>query len=160
MTIKVGEKMPEGSFRTLTDDGPVDVTTASLFAGKKVVLFGVPGAFTPTCSNDHLPSYLRNHDKIKAQGFDTIACVAVNDMFVMDAWAKERGVAGRILMLADGNGEYARKLGLELDAAKFGMGVRCKRFSMIVADGVVETLNIDEGKYNLTGAEATCSIAR
>ncbi|MCB2107631.1 MAG: peroxiredoxin [Rhodobacteraceae bacterium] len=158
MTIKQGDQMPEGKFRTMTANGPAEISTDDLFKGKKVVLFSVPGAFTPTCSNQHLPSYLKNYDQIKAKGFDTIACMAVNDAFVMDAWGKDRGVGDKIKMLADGNGEYTKKLGLELDASKFGLGTRGKRFSMIVNDGKVETVNVDEGKYELTGAEATCSI--
>jgi peroxiredoxin len=158
MTIKQGDKMPAGSFKVMTAEGPKEITSDELFAGKKVVLFSVPGAFTPTCSNQHLPSYLKNYDKVKAQGVDTIACMAVNDVFVMDAWGKDKAVGDKIKMLADGNGEYTKKLGLELDGSKFGLGTRGKRFSMIVNDGTVEKLNVDEGKYELTGAEATCSI--
>jgi peroxiredoxin len=158
MTIKAGDTMPEGTFRIMTASGPGQLTTDELFKGKKVVLFSVPGAFTPTCSNQHLPSYLKNHDQIKAKGFDTIACMAVNDAFVMDAWGKDRGVGDKIKMLADGNGEYTKKLGLELDGSKFGLGTRGKRFSMIVNNGKVESLNVDEGKYELTSAEATCAI--
>jgi peroxiredoxin len=159
MTIKQGDKLPEGSLRTMTAEGPKEISIDDIFKGKKVVLFSVPGAFTPTCSNQHLPSYLKNFDKIKAQGVDTIACMAVNDPFVMDAWGKEKGVGAKILMLADGNGDYTKKLGLELDGSKFGLGHRGKRFSMIVNDGTVETLNVDEGKYDLSSAENTCSIS-
>jgi peroxiredoxin len=158
MAIKQGDMMPEGRFRVMTANGPAEITTDELFKGKKVVLFSVPGAFTPTCSNQHLPSYLKNYDKVKAKGIDTIACMAVNDVFVMDAWGKDRGVGDKIKMLADGNGEYTKKLGLELDGSKFGLGIRGKRFSMIVNDGKVETLNVDEGKYELTSAEATCGL--
>jgi peroxiredoxin len=150
--------MPPGKFKTMTANGVAEVSTDDLFKGKKVVLFAVPGAFTPTCSNQHLPSYLKNFDKIRAKGIDTIACMAVNDAFVMDAWGKDRGVGDKIKMLADGNGEYTKALGLELDGSKFGLGSRSKRFSMIVEDGVVKELNVDEGKYELTGAEATCHL--
>ena len=158
MAIKQGDKMPAGKFKIMTSEGAKEITTDELFNGKKVVLFAVPGAFTPTCSNQHLPSYLKNFDKIKAQGVDTIACMAVNDAFVMDAWGKDRGVGDKIQMLADGNGEYTKALGLELDGSKFGLGSRSKRFSMIVDNGTVKELNVDEGKYELTGAEATCHL--
>ncbi len=150
MTIKQGDKLPAGSFKVKTADGIKDLSTDEIFKGKKVVLFSVPGAFTPTCSNQHLPSYLQNYDKI--------ACMAVNDAFVMEAWGKGKGVGDKILMLADGNGEYTKALGLELDGSKFGLGSRGKRFSMIVNNGVVEKLNLDEAGYALTSAEATCSI--
>jgi peroxiredoxin len=158
MAIKAGDKMPSGKFKTMGESGVVEISTDDLFNGKKVVLFAVPGAFTPTCSNQHLPSYLKNFDKIKAQGVDTIACMAVNDAFVMDAWGKDRGVGDKIKMLADGNGEYTKALGLELDGSKFGLGSRSKRFSMIIENGVAKEVNVDEGKYELTGAEATCHI--
>lgn len=158
MTIKQGDTLPAGKLRTMTAEGPKELSTDEIFKGKKVVLFSVPGAFTPTCSKQHLPSYLINYDKIKAQGVDTIACMAVNDPFVMDAWGKEKGVGDKILMLADGNAEYAKQLGLELDASKFGLGTRGKRFSMVVNDGKVESLNIDESGYGLSGAENTCGL--
>jgi peroxiredoxin len=158
MTIKQGDRLPAGKFRTMGTDGPKEISTDEIFKGKKVVLVSVPGAFTPTCSKQHLPSYVNNYDKIKAQGVDTIACMAVNDAFVMNAWGKEQNVGDKVLMLADGNGEFAKALGLELDAQKHGLGMRGKRFSMIVNDGVVEKLNVDESGYNLSSAEATCSI--
>jgi peroxiredoxin len=154
MTISNGDKMPQGNFKVLTDDGVKDVSTDDLFSGKKVALFSVPGAFTPTCSNQHLPSY----DQIKSKGFDTIACMAVNDAFVMKAWGADRGVGDKIMMLADGNGDYTKALGLELDATGFGLGTRGKRFSIVVNDGVAEQVNIDEGGYDLTSAEKTCGI--
>lgn len=159
MTIKQGDKLPDGKLRTMTAEGPKEISTDEVFKGKKVVLFSVPGAFTPTCSKQHLPSYLANYDKIKAQGVDTIACMAVNDPFVMDAWGKDKGVGAKILMLADGNGDYTKALGLELDGSKFGLGHRGKRFSMIVNNGVVEKLNVDESGYSLSSAENTCGIA-
>ena len=158
MTIKAGDKLPAGKLRTMTAEGPKELSTDEIFKGKKVILFSVPGAFTPTCSKQHLPSYLTNYDKIKAQGVDTIACMAVNDPFVMDAWGKDRGVGDKILMLADGNGEYTKALGLELDGSKFGLGTRGKRFSMVVNDGAVEKLNVDESGYSLSSAENTCGI--
>ena len=158
MTIKQGDKLPAGTFKIMGAEGPKEISTDEIFKGKNVVLFSVPGAFTPTCSNQHLPSYLKNYDKVKAQGVDTIACMSVNDVFVMDAWGKDKGVGDKIMMLADGSGDYAKKLGLEFDLRDKGLGVRGKRFSMIVKDGVVEKLNIDEGKYELSGAEATCSL--
>lgn len=158
MTIKVGDKLPSTTFFVMTGEGPKPKTTDEVFKGKKVVLFSVPGAFTPTCSKQHLPSYLANHDKIKAQGVDTIACLSVNDVFVMDAWAKDKGVGDKILMLADGSAEYAKALGLEFDLNKAGLGLRSKRFSMIVNNGTVEKLNVDESGYSLSSAENTCGI--
>ncbi len=158
MTIKTGDKLPAGTFKFMSAEGPKEISTDELFTGKHVVLFSVPGAFTPTCSKEHLPSYVKNYDKIKAQGVDTIACMSVNDVFVMGAWGKDQDVGDKVVMLADGSGDYAKKLGLELDLRDKGLGVRGKRFSMIVKNGVVEKLNIDEGKYEMSGAEATCSL--
>lgn len=158
MAIKQGDKLPAGKFRVMGPDGQKEVSTDEIFKGKKVVFFAVPGAYTPTCSKQHLPSYVANFDKIKAQGVDAIACMAVNDAFVMDAWGKSQNVGDKVMMLADGNGEYAKALGLDFDVSKAGLGTRSKRFSMIVNDGVVEKLNVDESGYNLTGAEATCGI--
>jgi len=158
MTIKQGDKLPAGTFKVMGAEGPKEISTDEIFKGKNVVLFSVPGAFTPTCSKEHLPSYVKNYDKIKAQGVDTIACMSVNDVFVMGAWGKDQGVGDKVLMLADGSGDYAKKLGLELDLRDKGLGVRGKRFSMIVKDGVVEKLNIDESKYEMSGAEATCGL--
>ncbi|NGN40503.1 peroxiredoxin [Mesorhizobium sp. CGMCC 1.15528] len=144
MTISVGDKLPEATFKTMTFDGAKAVTTAEIFAGKKVVLFGVPGAFTPTCSNNHLPGYLENHDAIISRGVDTIAVVAVNDHFVMGAWANFTGGEGKILYLADGNGDFVRAAGLEADLSGGGLGIRSKRFSMIVDNGKVTALNIED----------------
>src|SRR3970040_1616501 len=141
MTIKVGDTVPQGKFTVMGANGPEPLASDDLFRGKKVVLFSVPGAFTPTCSAKHLPGYVEQAAKIKALGVDTIACLAVNDVFVMSAWGKAGNVGDRIVMLADGNGDYTRALGLELDATGFGMGRRGKRFSMIVDDGVVRELN-------------------
>ena len=143
MTIAVGEKLPAATFKTMTEDGPEEMTTAEIFAGKKVVLFGVPGAFTPGCTNNHLPGFLENFDAIKARGIDTIAVTAVNDVHVMGAWAKFTGGEGKILFLADGSGDFARAAGLDLDLSQNGMGHRNKRFSLIAEDGVVKAINIE-----------------
>src|ERR1700693_1200082 len=124
MTIKAGDKMPEGTFTRMTGDGPQKITTEQLFAGKTVVLFSVPGAFTPTCDAKHLPGFVQLADQLKAKGVDTIVCMSVNDLFVVSAWGKASGVAGKVLMLADGNGDYSRALGLELDGREFGLGMR------------------------------------
>lgn len=144
MTISVGGKLPEATFKTMTADGAKEIGTADVFAGKRVVLFAVPGAFTPTCSNNHLPGYLENHDAILARGVDTIAVVAVNDVHVMGAWARFTGGEGKILYLADGSGTFARALGLDTDLSANGMGVRSRRYSMIVDDGKVMALNIED----------------
>src|SRR6476469_1874415 len=136
MAIKAGDKMPAGTFKTKTKDGIQDVTTDQLFKGKTVVLFSVPGAFTPTCDAKHLPGYVENAAAFKAKGITTIACMSVNDVFVMKAWGKASGADGKVQMLADGNGDYAKALGLELDARKFGMGNRSQRFAILVRDGV------------------------
>ncbi len=143
MTISVGDKLPDATFKTLTADGAKNLTTAEIFAGKKVVLFGVPGAFTPTCSNNHLPGFLENHDAITARGVDTIAVVASNDHHVMAAWARFTNAEGKILFLADGNGEFLKQAGLDVDLSGGGMGTRSKRFAAIVEDGTVTTLNVE-----------------
>lgn len=154
MTIKAGEKMPAGAFKTMTAEGPKEVTTDALFDAKTVVLFSVPGAFTPTCDARHLPGYLQHFDALKAKGVDTIACMAVNDMFVMNAWGKSSNVGDKVLMLADGNGDYTRALGLELDARGFGMGMRGQRFAIIVKDGVATHVNIEAGgEFKVSAAE-------
>lgn len=144
MTIQTGDKIPACTLKTMGEEGPTDITTDEIFSGKKVVLFAVPGAFTPGCSQTHLPGYVANADKIKGAGVDTIACVAVNDAFVMDAWGKAQN-AEEILMLADGNGEFTQALGLELDGSGFGMGQRSQRYAMIVDDGTVTQLNVEPG---------------
>jgi glutaredoxin/glutathione-dependent peroxiredoxin len=154
MTIKVGDKMPEGKFMRMTRDGPKKLTSDELFKGKTVVLFSVPGAFTPTCDAKHLPGFVELADEIKKKGVDTIACMAVNDVFVMNAWGKSGGVGDKILMLADGNADYAKALGLELDATGFGMGVRGQRFALIVKDGVVTHVNIEgPGEFKVSAAD-------
>jgi len=154
MTIKVGDKMPEGKFTRMTQDGPSKLTTDELFKGKTVALFSVPGAFTPTCDAKHLPGFVEFADQIKAKGVDTIACTAVNDVFVMNAWGKSGGVGSKILMLADGNGEYAKALGLDMDASSYGMGLRGKRFALIVKDGVATHVNIEgPGEFKVSAAD-------
>ena len=155
MTISVGDKMPEGTLTHMGSNGPEPVSTQELFAGKRVVMFSVPGAFTPTCSRQHLPGFVDHADAIKAKGVDTIACIAVNDVFVMDAWGKSASADGKVQMLADGNGDYTLALGLSLDASGFGMGERGQRFSIIVNDGVVEQLNVEAGgEFKVSSAEA------
>lgn len=156
MSIQVGQRVPAGTLTRMSESGPAPISTDDVFKGKKVVLFAVPGAFTPTCSNKHLPGYLKQHEAFKAKGVDTVACVAVNDVFVMDAWGKAHGAGDKVLLLADGNADWARALGLEADFSKFGMGVRSKRFSMIVEDGVVKELNVEApGEFKVSAAEAT-----
>jgi len=155
MTIKAGERMPTGTFKRMTKEGPKDITTDELFKGKLVVLFSVPGAFTPTCDAKHLPGFVQLADQLRARGVDTIACMAVNDVFVMSAWGKASGVGDKVLMLADGNGEYARALGLELDASKFGMGTRGQRFAIVVKDGVATRVDVEApGQFKVSAAEA------
>src|SRR5215813_4535765 len=140
MAIKAGERMPAGKLKRMTKEGPKDITTDQLFKGKTVVLFSVPGAFTPTCDAKHLPGYVNNASALKAKGVDTIACMAVNDVFVMDAWGKHSNVGDNVLMLADGNGDYAKALGLEMDGRGFGMGTRGQRFSILVDNGVAKSV--------------------
>lgn len=156
MTIAVGESLPSATFKVMTPDGPGEMTTEELTKGKRVVIFGVPGAFTPTCDRNHLPGFLQNLDTIKSKGIDEVAVVSVNDVFVMDAWAKSSGGAGKILFLADGSADFTKAAGLDLDASGFGMGIRCKRFSMLVEDGVVKILNIEEvpTEAEASGADA------
>jgi len=154
MTIKVGDRMPTGTFKQMTKDGPQNLTTDQLFKGKTVVLFSVPGAFTPTCDAKHLPGFVEQAPKIKTKGVDTIACMAVNDVFVMNAWGKHSNVGDNVLMLADGNGEYAKALGLEMDGTGFGMGLRGKRFAVLVKDGVVAQLNVEApGEFKVSSAD-------
>ena len=154
MAISPGERMPEGSFGIMTSEGPGQISTDELFAGKKVVLFAVPGAFTPTCSMNHLPGYVEHAAEFADKGVDTIACMAVNDAFVMGAWGKDRGVGDKVMMLADGNADYTRKLGLELDASGFGMGQRSQRFAILVDDGVARVVNVEApGQFEVSSAE-------
>lgn len=144
MTISIGNKLPNATLKTRTDDGPTNITTSEIFDGKKVVLFAVPGAFTPTCSMNHLPGYLELNDELRAKGVDTIAVVAVNDVFVMNAWSKANDAEGKVLFLADGNAEFTKAVGLDADLTVAGLGVRSKRYSMLVEDGVVKSLNVED----------------
>ncbi|MBM69566.1 MAG: peroxiredoxin [Haliea sp.] len=158
MTIKVGDKIPSATLKTMGEKGPVDISTDELFAGKKVLLFAVPGAFTPGCTLTHLPGYVVNADKIKAKGVDTIACMAVNDAFVMDAWGKSQN-AEELLMLGDGNGDFTAALGLELDGSGFGLGKRSQRFAMLVDDGKVTHLNVEPGPgVDVSSAESMMAL--
>lgn len=155
MTISTGDKMPSGAFGLMTEAGPGAISTDDLFAGKKVVLVSVPGAFTPTCSANHLPGFVDHADALKGKNIDTIAFMAVNDVFVMDAWGKDRGVGDNVMMLADGNGEYAESLGLSFDASGFGMGTRGQRFAIVVDDGVATHVAIEApGQFEVSKAEA------
>ncbi|MDH3748896.1 MAG: peroxiredoxin [Gammaproteobacteria bacterium] len=155
MPIQAGEKMPSGTFGVMTDSGPGAITSDELFGGKKVVIVSVPGAFTPTCSMNHLPGFVEQAEAIRSKGVDTIACMAVNDVFVMDAWGKDRGVGDDVVMLADGNGEYARALGLEFDGSAFGMGTRGQRFAIVVDDGVASHVAIEApGEFEVSKAES------
>jgi peroxiredoxin len=155
MTIKAGDRLPAGTFKRMTKEGPKDLTTDELFKGKTVVLFSVPGAFTPTCDAKHLPGFVQLADQLKARGVDTIACMAVNDVFVMNAWGKASGVGDKILMLADGNGDYAKALGLELDGKGYGMGTRGQRFAIIAKDGVAQRVDIEQpGQFKVSAAES------
>ena len=155
MAIKVGDRLPSTTFMTMTADGPKPQSTDDIFKGKKVVLFAVPGAFTPTCHKNHLPGFLTNADKIKAKGIDTIAVTGVNDVFVMDAWKKNTAAEGKIEFLADGSAAFAKAIGLSVDLGERGLGTRSQRYAMVVEDGVVKTLNIEEapGKAEVSGAE-------
>jgi peroxiredoxin len=158
MTIKTGDKIPDCTINTMGDKGPADITTKEIFSGKKVVLFAVPGAFTPGCSMTHLPGYVVNADKIKAKGVDTIVCLSVNDAFVMGAWGEVQN-ASELLMLADGNGDLTAALGLELDGSGFGMGTRSQRFAMIVDDGTVSHLNVEDGPgIDVSSAETMMAL--
>ena len=155
MAIAVGSRLPEATFRVMTSSGPAAKTTAEIFDGKRVALFAVPGAFTPTCSNSHLPGFLSNLDAFKAKGIDAIACTAVNDVFVLDAWAKASGAQDKIQFLSDGNGDFARALGLDMDGSGIGFGIRSKRYAMLVNDGVVTALNVEDvpSKADKTAAD-------
>ena len=154
MTISVGDRLPSTTFVKATGSGPEKVASDDYFKGRKVALFSVPGAFTPTCSARHLPSYLGNADALKATGIDEIACTAVNDAFVMGAWNKANEADGKVTMLADGNGDFAKAIGLEMDGSSFGLGTRGQRWSMVVDDGVVEQLNVEApGEFKVSSAE-------
>lgn len=155
MPIKVGDTMPSGTLTVATDEGPQKVSAEQFFKGKKVVLFSVPGAFTPTCDAKHLPGFVERAEEFRGKGVDTIACIAVNDPFVMKAWGKSQGCDGKVQMIADGNAEYTKALGLEMDATGFGMGIRGQRFALIVDDGVVKSVNVEQkGEFKVSSAES------
>lgn len=155
MSIKTGDPIPEASFKQMTQNGIVDISTRELFEGKKVVLFAVPGAMTPTCSEVHMPGFIENLAAIKSGSVDTVACLAVNDVFVINEWRKARSIPDDIVLLSDGNGEFTSKIGLELDASRFGMGTRSKRYAAIVDDGVVTYLGVEPaGEVGVSAAEA------
>ena len=156
MTIKVGDKLPSVTLRQVTPEGPKEVTTDSFFGGRKVALFAVPGAFTPACSQRHLPGFVGKAAELKAKGIDEIACVAVNDAAVLGAWARDQKSEGKVTMLADGSGDFARALGLELDLKRLGLGMRSQRYSMLVEDGVVKSFNLEPqpGQVEASSAEA------
>ena len=154
MPIKVGDTVPDATLIKMTEAGPQPISTAALFGGRTVALFCVPGAFTPTCSAKHLPGFITNADAMRAHGVDEIVCVSVNDAFVMGAWSQSSGAAGKVTMLADGNGDFVKAMGLEMDASKFGMGMRGQRFSMLVKNTKVEQLNVEEpGAFKVSSAE-------
>ena len=154
MTIKAGDQLPDVKFTMLTPDGPAEQSTSDVFVGKTVALFAVPGAFTPTCSAKHLPGFVEKAGELRAKGVDLIACTSVNDMFVMDAWANDQGVGEDVLMLSDGNGDFAKAIDLTMDGTGFGMGIRSQRYAMIVKDGVVKDLFVEEpGDFKVSSAE-------
>jgi peroxiredoxin len=161
MTINVGDSLPDATFTTMSAEGPKPMKTSEVFGGKKVALFAVPGAYTPTCSKQHLPGYVQKYDELKSKGFDAVACTAVNDVFVLTAWARGSGAEGKILILADGSAEFAKKIGLDIDLSARGLGVRSKRYSMIVEDGVVKSLNVEEvpSNHDKSSAALLCTLA-
>jgi len=162
MTIKVGDKLPDSTFMTMGPDGaPKPMKTADVFGGKKVALFAVPGAYTPTCHGQHMPGFVARYDDFKSKGFDTVACTSVNDIFVLTNWAKDSKADGKILMLADGSADFAKKIGLDIDLGGRGLGVRSKRYSMIVEDGVVKALNVEDAppSHDKSSAAALCAMA-
>ena len=158
MTIQVGDRLPALTLTTMTAEGPKPVVVEELCEGKKVVIFAVPGAFTPTCSAQHVPGFIENHEALKTKGVDLIVCISVNDPFVMGAWGKDREVGDSMLMLSDGNGEFTAAIGLEMDGSGFGLGTRSQRYAMIVDDGVVSSLNVESGPgLDVSSAETILS---
>jgi glutaredoxin/glutathione-dependent peroxiredoxin len=155
MTIQAGEKIPSVKIKQKTSEGVHDVSTDEYFKGKKIVVFGLPGAFTPTCSAKHLPGFIEKHPELKAKGVDRVACLSVNDAFVMEAWGNQQGAEGKVDMLADGNGDLTRALGLEQDSTGYGMGKRSRRYAMVVDDGVVKAISVEQpGAFEVSSAEA------
>jgi peroxiredoxin len=160
MAISVGDKLPQHTFTTIGGEGPEPITTADVFAGKKVALFAVPGAYTPTCHQQHMPGFVARLGDLAAKGIDTVACTAVNDIFVLQNWAKDTGALGKVVMLADGSAEFARKIGLDIDLTTRGLGVRSKRYAMLVEDGVVKVLNVEDAppQHDRSSAATLCSM--
>lgn len=160
MTIKIGDKLPSAKFVVMTAEGPAEKTTDDIFAGKKVALFAIPGAFTPTCQQQHVPGFVARAAELKDKGIDTIACTAVNDIFVLTQFSKDTGAEGKIVMLADGNGDFAKKVGLDIDLSSRGFGLRSKRYSMLIEDGVVKVLNVEDipPQHDKSSAATLCSI--
>lgn len=160
MTLKVGDRLPDAKFTVMGPDGPQPKTVGEIFAGKKVAMFAVPGAYTPTCSKSHMPGFVDRVDELHAKGIDTIACTAVNDVFVLTNWAKDMGATGKIEMLADGSGDFAKAIGLEIDLSNFGLGLRSKRYAMLVDDGVVKVLNVEDSPpiADKSSAATLCSM--
>ncbi len=160
MTIKIGDKLPDAKFTVMGADGPMARSVSDVFSGKKVALFAVPGAYTPTCHKNHMPGFVDRTEALKAKGVDAIACTAVNDIFVLTNWAEDTGATGRIEMLADGSGDFAKSIGLDIDLSAFGLGLRSKRYAMLVEDGVVKILNIEDSppQAEKSSAEALCSM--
>jgi peroxiredoxin len=160
MTIATGEKLPDVTFTVMTADGPKPMTSSEVFAGKKVALFAVPGAYTPTCHKSHMPGFVDRLGELQAKGIDTVACTAVNDIFVLTNWAKDTGADGKILMLADGSADFAKAIGLEIDLMARGLGIRSKRYAMLVDDGVVKVLNVEDAppQHSVSSAETICSM--
>lgn len=160
MTLNVGDRLPDGKFTVMGPDGPQPKTVDEVFAGKKVAIFAVPGAYTPTCSKSHMPGFVDRVDELHAKGIDTIACTAVNDVFVLTNWAKDMGATGKIEMLADGSGDFAKAIGLEIDLSNFGLGLRSKRYAMLVDDGVVKVLNVEDSPpiADKSSAATLCSM--
>lgn len=160
MTIKIGDSLPETTFMTMSADGPKPAKTAEVFGGKKVALFAVPGAYTPTCHKQHMAGFVENYDELKKKGFDVVACTSTNDIFVLANWAKDSKADGKILMLADGSAEFAKKIGLDIDLNARGLGIRSKRYSMIVDNGVIKSLNVEEAppNHDVSSAATLCSL--
>jgi glutaredoxin/glutathione-dependent peroxiredoxin len=160
MSIKVGDNLPEAKFTVMTAEGPKPITTAEVFKGKKVALFAVPGAYTPTCHKSHMPGFVERVAELHAKGIDTIACTSVNDIFVLTNWAKDTGADGKIVMLADGSADFAKAIGLETDLTAFGLGMRSKRYAMLIENGVVKVVNAEElpPHHGVSSAETICSL--
>jgi glutaredoxin/glutathione-dependent peroxiredoxin len=161
MTIKVGDRLPEATFMTMSAEGPKPMKTGEVFGGNKVALFAVPGAYTPTCHKQHMAGFVQNYEELKKKGFDVVACTSTNDVFVLTNWAKDSKADGKILMLADGSAEFAKKVGLDIDLSARGLGVRSRRYSMIVEDGIVKALNVEDAppNHDKSSAANLCAMA-